>query len=165
MPYVRKSSLKPVLVAIRARLVARLTGWSEGRVKVAVRDKVPRYDGDSDVVLRVRGYTTDPGSRDKHDRRIYRQIDVIVRVRDELDEADQDSIWLEDVAAPLEEQVEDALHNWMPEDEERNFLCFEPLEVSRGTDFERPHTAAGWGQVTLVILAGIVRPMTQGELR
>jgi hypothetical protein len=165
---VKHARLGEVLAAIAAQLVALVPGLVGARVRTLVKGpEVPRLDGDFDVLLVVGGWRGESSERDRHHRRVFRRLTVIVRFRSELDEVASDHLWLTrgGGAADLEESLSEALQNFWPADADGNQLTFQPLDVGGTLDPERHPKDRGWGQVGISTeLPLLLRLTTTGTL-
>jgi hypothetical protein len=170
VPINKRSSLNTILAA----LANRLNTWPTtkiplNRIKVVSRDpaRTPMFDGDNDVLLRAHGFRADPDMRDRQDFRIYRQLDVVFRVRDERDETGVDFLWLTDPntgAAANEDDLMDALQNFWAQDASLNNVLFAPPWITGGSDYTRASSKGAkmsWGEVTITMTLPITPPLTQ----
>ena len=159
-----RSSLRTVLASIRTQL-ATVTGLAESRIRLVSRDprRVPQFDGDQDILLRIGGFRADPAHRDRHDCRIMRQLHIIARTRLDLDEADADDLWLtKDVGGSivLEELIIDAMQNYFPESEDGAYV-FQAIRVIQGEVPQKGGQQNDWGEVELLYQLGIRLPLDQ----
>lgn len=157
MATVLRSSLRPILAAIKAALVAGVPIPAE-RVLVSVRRKVPHFQADQDIVIRPRGFRIDASQTDHTGRfltKIIRRIEFTCRTRLGFDETDRDESWLLDETyghVALEERVIDVLQEFEATDEDGNGLQHGPMLLMDGPDpdKEADDDAGEWGYSTLV---------------
>lgn len=130
----RRVATRLVLEAIRTELV-RLEVLPEDAITWTSTNQVPNWLAEHRLLLRPRGFSSTRAHADGEGRTtgaLRRLVDVHCRVRNELDQADQDDIKLltEDTGYfDLEDAVVDALDIFYPEDEGGNALLAEPMRV------------------------------------
>lgn len=166
MASVIRTSLRTVLQRIKDKITTDLllgpndVAIPSERVLLTIRGKVPKLQGDSDIVIRPRGLkvrreVTDYGGR--HDTRINRRIEIICRTRLELDPVNSDEVFLLDSELghiAFEELVIDCLQDALlteSDDSDNAILCCGML-LEEGQD-TRPDAeasrGAGWGETSL----------------
>lgn len=126
-----KSSLRTILPLVATRLTA-VTGVTSNRVLLVSRAGVPKFQGDSDLLVRVGPPSPDPDFSPAAGRSllgIVRGLQVTPRVRRVVDLSDRDDYALLDEdygLLSLEESVLDALQTFVPEVED-DWLTVQPL--------------------------------------
>lgn len=136
MPAPITTSLRTILPAITAQITSG-TGVPANRVLLLARETTPRFQGDSDILVRVGRALPDEGMASGAGRNgvlLYRVLQVTPRVRRSTDLSDRDDLALLDESAgllALEEQLIDALHIWVPRSGD-NWLAQEPIHWEPG---------------------------------
>lgn len=170
MATVIRTSLRTVLARIKDKLVADLIPADSDdpipshRVIISIRKKVPRFTGDSDIIIRKGGFkvkreVTDYGGR--HDTRIVRRIEIICRSRLDLDEPASDETFLLDETlghVALEELVADCLQDHLlteSDDSDNAILCC-GMQLEEGSEAKTDAEASkgmGYGDTSLFFYA------------
>lgn len=154
MAGILQASFADILLLCRTQLVAEVEDLVEGNVRFIARSQqqAPHFQGERDVLLRPGRFVSKAEVFDGAGRtctRFLRHLDMFVRTRLELDEADEDKLWLTDADLGLlkfEEACCDALSGFWPEDEEQNNLTVQPLRIWDGTDPQRGQSEDwAWG--------------------
>lgn len=149
--------LTQILEAMQAHLSENLStsyipSMQKDRINLIARNEVPALVGESDVQLRVRGFTADPAHASRHDMRVSRTVDVTIRVRLVLDKVGSDWAWFKKVFEPFELATINALQLFEPTDDQGNNLMVQPMRIVRGdtaTKDNKIGDAFSWGQTSL----------------
>lgn len=165
-----------ILHAIQARLMAVLD-WPEARVLIDARS-----DEDADAAipvadqylrLKLASCTPDAASVEARGRKYPNataRVQVILRTRIDTDKVNSDDQFLTHRAAEPTERsrghlvawgrVWDALLCFQPEDDDGNWLVFEPIKPAEASGPRKP--PKGWGQSVLGFTVGFILDLDQG---
>jgi hypothetical protein len=171
MPQPIASSLSTILPLIQQNIAA-VTGlpWPE-RVMITarVKESVPHFQADSDVLIRLMRQRQDfdvNTGQGRVENRWIATCQVAVRSRLYVDEANQDAKFLDDQTLGhiiLQDAVTNALEygfDFLISSTGDSYLT-EPLRVTDWTDVERERTDAMWGDSSCEIQIHYIRLLTQ----
>ncbi len=156
----KRVSISEILLALKALFVASNV-LPENRIFIIARNTgiVPQMQAPQDMLLRPRGFTVDQGmvaAGGRYTTRLTRIIDVIIRVRYELDKVGEDVLWLttaslgyfafEEAAVNAMQVQIDGKNNTLL-DSAGNSLLAEPMRIVDGMTPEKDITGKtpGWG--------------------
>lgn len=167
MSRVTRAPFADVLEAVRARIVE-VTELDDARVFITALDpdSAPRFGAAQDVLVRPASETPEAGTIDgagRIDNRRKRRIEVTIRTRLLLDEADRDTSRLSDASLghlALEDTVCDALELYNPTGEGDDAICL-PLRVGQLSQPQRLRSDPSWVASTFVVEAEYLRDLDQ----
>ncbi len=168
MPTVLRSKFSTILLAVQARLVAKL-GFPLERVLVSKKDPPFFAQGDQFVVVRPRGFrVSEPivGAAGRVDTRIMRRFTVTLWTRLVLDETDRDTEWLTDPTLghlDQENAVIDAVQIFWPATSGDDLLTTYPIRLVDGSEPGELPSAKEWGASTLTFEAQYEISLDQSE--
>lgn len=147
------TSIRTILLAVRERLVVKQV-LGAPQILFVAQDRVPRFVGKRDLLLWPGRFQ--PGSQGydgqgRDARRVIRNLAVIPRVQQSLDQAGRAEEWLldDDGYFALEERVLDALDMFLPENEDGTMaLLVEPMRIWEGAQPVKGHDPK-WGKAAL----------------
>lgn len=147
-----RSGIVAILDAVKARLVDKLA-FPEERIFAVARENVPHFVAEQDILLKPGRFLSKQEWNDGAGRvatLFSRVLSVIPRNRLMRDEGDRDDIFLTDADAgyfALEEDIVDALQDFLPENTGEDTLLAEPMRILGGDPPRKEHgdKGAGWG--------------------
>lgn len=147
-----RSNFVAILQAVQTQL-AKVTGLPTTRVLLVARRASPKFQGDSDILVRPGRFISPPEERTAAgyvELIIRRLLIVQPRVRRLADMPDRDDIFLTDAALgyfTLEENIVNALSNFEPTDASGNVLTFGTIQLRSGAEVQKEteDKAPGWG--------------------
>jgi hypothetical protein len=132
MPAPIATSLRSILPLVTTQLTS-VTGVTSNRVLLLQRPDTPHFQGDSDLLLRIGPAQPEEGFSHGAGRVavvLGRTLQITARARRAVDESDRDDYALLDATSgllALEESAINALHIWVPTDDDDNWLTVEPI--------------------------------------
>jgi hypothetical protein len=153
-PQVLASSAATIVPVVKAMIVA-ATGIDSSSVKVCRRKKIPPFGGGPDILLRLSSPRPLPewfSGSGRYAHVIYRVLEVVPRVRLQVDMSDRDDTWLLDSTKgliPLEDVIVNALQGQFPVDGNGNHLTIQGMILVEGERPEDNGPDPAWGQSTI----------------
>lgn len=148
-----RSMITPIAQAIKARLMT-LLGFPDERVVWTAKARLPEFQADQIVFLRMRRMTNNDPSYDgagRFNAVVERILDVAPRVRFDVSSTD-DEAWLYDPDFgyfALEAKVLDCLIGFFPTDASSNIRVAYELHLISATEASKYPDSPGWGDAML----------------
>lgn len=169
----KRTSIIEIANAIKQCLVDEDVQVSN-RIKFVARGAgVPKFQGESDILIRIGGFTSvgeTVAAAGRVCTMLDRLIHVICRSRLALDQADRDDTWLLNSSRGhfvIEEQVLDALHIFWPTDSSDNDLTTQPIRVNTSSQADKEASAGlrnrHWGYSAISYDVQYLPPLNQDD--
>jgi hypothetical protein len=148
------SPLPALLTKIKAKLVSAL-GIASDRVLLVLDERVPKFQGDQDILLEPGPVQPEPNMDQAAGRAyplVYRVLRATLRTRFGVDLSDRSDYWISDTARghfAFEEALLGALNNYQPEDANKNVLLQEPMHWLPSDKPRQDKRDKTWGEAVM----------------